>query len=315
MNRKTVLQGLVMTLSTLGVSAEAGTVTVDSICADEVWVREIGALPPKAPEALYYPFVADEGTGVSDVSGNGHNGTVAGCAWVNAGPYAGGAMFFDGASGSIDVGPTLDFPSWNQYSVSVWFLHNGGGDFEPGYGQKILDKTSWYHDWHLSLFPSSGGIGLSFYESGIGSGIGDGSANYMDSAWHHVVVTRDGITGYFWVDGVLKSSCANMFPVYSSSAVCIGNSFSGDYFQQKSWSGMLDEVRIFDRTLSSNEVSRLYTEGALLVTNTIINAVSVSTNLTVCGGLTVTGRVSFASGVYYSRPLGDLACGIYTNVP
>jgi hypothetical protein len=100
-----------------------------------------------------------------------------------------------------------------------------------------------------------------------------------------------------------------MFSVYSTSDVCVGYSFSGDSFQRKSWSGLLDQVRIFDRALSPAEVAALHAEGSPSA------AVSVTASLAVGGGLAVTGPVSFASGVLYSRPLGDLSCGSYTNAP
>jgi len=295
--------------------AHAGTVTVDRIFADGIYVREIGMRPPKAPETLYYPFASDGGGTTEDMSGNGYVGTVSGCVWTNSGPH-GGSVFFDGVNDYIDVGAAPDFPAWGAYTVSVWFLHNGGGDFGEydQCGHKIIDKTTWYHDWCIYLWPPNGGVGLRMYENGFGYLI-DETVNYKDGVWHHVAVTRDGTDGQLWLDGVLKASCGTMFPVYSSSDVCVGNSFSGDSLQQKCWSGMLDEVRIFDRALSSNEVVRLYTEGALLATNAAPDAVVVSTNLTVMGGLAVTGQVSFAGGVRYVLPLGDLSSGIYTNAP
>jgi len=308
------LQAVLVAAGVSASVAHAGTVTVDRIFADGIYVREIGMRPPKVPETLYYPFSSDGGGTTEDMSGNGYVGTVSGCAWTNSGPH-GGSMFFDGVTDYIDVGAAPDFPTWDDYSVSVWFLHNGGGDYGAGYGHKILDKTSMYHDWKLALYQVDGSIYLGLYENGQGMGIGDGSTNYMDNLWHHVVVVRDGTNGHFWVDGMLRQTSYNMFAVYSSSDVCVGNSFSSDSYQRKSWSGMLDEVRIFDRALSSNEVVRLYTEGALLATNAAPDAVVVSTNLTVMGGLAVTGRVSFAEGVSYSRPLGDLSSGIYTNAP
>jgi len=297
--------------------ASAGTVTVDRVFADGIYVREIGMRPPRTGEALYYPFTSDGGGTAADASGNGHGGTVSGCVWTDSGPFAGGCMFFDGSDDYIGAGAAPDFPAWDQYSVSVWFLHNGGGDFGSGYGHKILDKTTWYHDWKLALYPEggSGSLYLGIYEGGVGFGIADGSANYMDNAWHHLAVIRDGTNGQLWVDGVLKATGGGMFSVYSDIDVCVGNSFSGDSYQQKCWSGMLDEVRVFGRALGSNEVARLYAEGALLATNAAPSAVSVTTNLTVCGSLTVTGRVSFARGVAYARPLGDLSWGIYTNTP
>jgi hypothetical protein len=288
----------------------AGTVTVDRVLADGIYVREIGLRPPKTDEVLYYPFSTDEGGTVSDASGNGHDGAVSGCVWANSGPH-GGCMSFDGSGDSIDVGSAPNFPTWSRYSVSVWFLHNGGGDFGAGYGHKILDKTSMMHDWKLTVYPSGGFVDLGLYESTGGTSMNDGTINYMDNMWHHVVVVRDGTNGFLWVDGVLRYQNRSMISVNSSSDVCVGNSYSTDYYQRKSWSGFIDEVRIYDRSLSSNEVARLYTEGCLGARS----AVCVTTNLTVCGGLSVTGRVSFASGVAYARPLGDLSCGVYTNAP
>jgi hypothetical protein len=297
MNGKTVF--ICAALAAFARSSDAGTVTADSVRADEVLTLEIGVRPPEAPETLYYSFTNDTAQAVADDSGNGYEGIASGCVWSSGGPYAGGCLSFDGVDDCINAGAAPDFPSWAAYSVSVWFLHNGGGDFGPGYGHKILDKTSFYHDWKLALYPDGGfgSVYLGLYEGGANAGLSDGTSNYMDNAWHHVAVVRDGANGEFWVDGVLKAACGGMFSVYSYSDVCVGNSFSGDSYQRKCWSGMLDEVRIFDRALSSNEVVRLYAEGSLLVTNVAAEAVSVTTNLTVCGGLTVTGSVSFAGGV------------------
>lgn len=301
----------------LAMQAGSGTVTAAKVTADEVLTKEIGMSPPKAPEVLYYSFGTDGGSSVSDDSGNGCEGVAGGdAAWVQGGPFAGGAYCFDGYNDYVDAGSAPDFPSWASYSVSIWFLHDGGGDFGPGYGHKILDKTSRYHDWYISLSPGNGSVGFFIYENGSASGLGCSATNFMDSAWHHAVVTRDGTHGEFWLDGALVSTNDSMFSVYSASNLAVGYSFSTDNYQRKSWSGMIDEVRIFDRVVTSNEVLRLFTEGSVAGTNQPPPAaVLVSTNLAVSGGLSVTGQVSFTSGVVYSLPLGDLSCGGYTNAP
>lgn len=273
-------------------SSTAGTVTADSVYSDEVLTGVIGLLPSESSEILCYSFANDAGAAVEDDSGNGFGGVANGCVWSSGGPHVGGCMSFDGADDYIDAGSAPDFPAWAAYSVSIWFLHNGGGDFGPQYGHKMVDKTSFYHDWHLHLWPENGSIGLSMYENGVGFGMGDGSVNYMDNAWHHCVVVRDGNNGQFWVDGVLKASSENMFSVYSYSGVCVGNSFSEDGYQRMSWSGKLDEVRLFDRALTSTEVAQLFTEGVLPATAATGSAVVVATNLTVCGGLSVNGTVT-----------------------
>jgi hypothetical protein len=307
-NKPTNVSAACAAAALLAFAADAGTVTAEKVYADEVLTREIGLRPP--PDGmLFYPFDEDEMGTVSDASGNGNDGAASGCVWTNAGHRSAGAMSFDGVDDSVNAGSVSNFPALDRYSVSLWFLHNGGGSFTPGYGQKMLDKTSWYHDWRLYLYPDDGGVGLYIYEGGVGAGMGGRTGGYMDNTWHHVAVVRDGPDGQFWVDGDLHGTCTNMFSVYSTSDVCVGYSFSGDYYQRKSWSGLLDQVRIFGRAISAAEVASLYAEGAPSA------AVSVTTNLAVNGGLSVTGDVSFASGVLYSRPRGDLSCGIYTNAP
>ena len=308
MKRNHMRWGCTAILSLFAAPAQTGTVTAEKVVADEVLTLEIGARPP--PDGiLTYLFDENGGNAIEDTSGEGNNGVASGCVWTSAGHRSTGAMSFNGTSGFINAGQVANFPALSQYSVSLWFLHDGGGDFSSGYGHKMLDKTSMYHDWKLALHYWDGSIGFGIYEGGANIGIGDGSINYMDNAWHHVAVVRNGPDAWFWVDGELKSTCGNMFSVYSSSDVCIGNSFSGDFYQRKSWSGLLDQVRIFDRTLSPAEVVALYTEGSPLA------SVTVTAGLAVSGGLSVTGQVSFASGVLHSRPLGDLSCGSYTNAP
>lgn len=288
-------------------AAGAGTVTAERVIADLILTDEIGPRPPREG-MLFYPFDEDGGGTVMDASGNGNHGVVSGCAWTAAGHRSAGAMSFDGWGDSINAGPVSDFPALERYSVSLWFLHDGGGDSGPGYGHKLLDKTSWYHDWTLALSPNTGHVGLSLYENGVSTGLGDTSANYMDGAWHHIAVARDGQAGRLWVDGVLKVTVNDMFSVYSTSDVCVGNSFSGDYYQRKGWSGLLDQVRVFGRALTFDEVATLHAEGA----PSAPVSVSVAANLVVRGGLSADGAVSFASGVLRARALGDLSCGIYT---
>ena len=286
----------------------------EEIQAVTVRTREISGLPDYGADTLLYYDFAEEPSGgyVPDASGSGYDGAIANCVWTNSGRFAGGAMAFGSNDDSINAGYDLDFPSWERYSVSLWFLHDGGGDLGPQYGQKMIDKTSFYHDWHLSIHPvghadDTGGISLSLYEGGAGGGMGDNSRNYGDGQWHHVAVVRDGANGQFWVDGVLKDTSTNMISVFSYSPLCIGNSYSDDWYQQKGWSGLLDEIHVFGRPLRADEIVALHEVGAMRLTD-----VRFGTGVAVDGNLSVSGTVSLTGGAYL-RPLGDLSCGIYTN--
>ena len=83
----------------------------------------------------YYPFNGN----AHDETGNGYNGTVYGATLNNdrfGNPKS--AYSFDGINDKIVIGKEPNFPSWNKYAVSLWFLNDGGGDHSNGYGQKIL---------------------------------------------------------------------------------------------------------------------------------------------------------------------------------
>ena len=233
-------------------SLHASTVVVDNLYADEVFVSEISALNPETA-MIYYAFEENVGTVAADSTTNAHDGVISGCVWSSDGKYNGGSMTFSGNSSKISVTSAPNFPQWAKYSVSDWFLNNGGGDFGNGYGHKIIDKTSMMHDWYIMLYPTGGSpghIAFSSYESSTSRGMGNSDKNYMDNMWHHVVVVKDGTNGYFWVDGELKRTRNDMITVNSSSKLCIGNSNSTDGYQRKGWSGKLDEVRIYDYALS-----------------------------------------------------------------
>jgi hypothetical protein len=290
----------------------------------EVGTLKVGVIAPLQPREegleLYLPFGTDGGGTAPDASGNGRDGAVTQCAWTDGGRYAGGAMRFTGTysaspGSAVALATAPDFPAWPAYTVSAWFRHDGGG-YLGGYqyGHKIADKTSVMHDWHLRLIPHAdppGAINWFVYEGGAARNLTDQTHNYMDNQWHHVVAVRDGANAQFWVDGELKDSISDMIPVYSTSAFCVGNSLSGDSYQRTSFSGLIDEVRVYGRALPPAEIALLHTQGAPLPPP----PVTMAGDLAIGGSLTVTGAVIFAGGALHLQPSGDLSSGIYTNSP
>lgn len=243
----------------------AGDVTRFTGIVDEVRVYDRALTASEIEEVfahgLYkglvasYPFNgnADEATGA------GPDGTVFGATPTEdrfGNPDS--AYHFDGVNDYINIGNTLNFPAWDTYSVSVWFLNDGGGDLSNGYGQKIIDKTTWYSDFYLSVAShSSGALVWQTYQGGSG-GIVEFS-DYRDSTWHHIVINKNGTSGELWVDGQLVGTSAVTKTVTNSQPVLFGYSFSGDHYQRKYWSGKIDDIRVYNRTLTEAEIGDLFT--------------------------------------------------------
>jgi len=304
--------------------ALAGTVQVETLRADEVRTLEISALPDAVTNAvLHYAFSQDMGGLVVDSSLNGHDATALGCVWSSSGRFNGGAMSFFGDVSMIPLPDGPDFPSWDAYTVSAWFFNNS-----PGFYRGIVDKTTasaiegaraWYlvHGWGL--------IGVAMIHEDLENRTYKDALlvdmepsynnNYLAHAWHHVVVVRDGNHGQLWVDGVLKDSISDMISVVNVDAtLCVGNTLSNWIRPDFSgWTGELDEFMIFDRALSKSEILKLYQNGTLA--HTPPPPISVTSDVSIDGNLTVTGEATFEGGIRHVLPLGDLSSGIYTNAP
>ena len=281
---------------------------------DAVRTGEIDASTARVADAvLYFDFADDVRVAgvVQDASGHGRDGVSEGCTWSGDGRFAGGAMAFAGNDSRVTAYDVPAFTAWERYSACVWFLDDGKGDLGPQYGHKMLDRTSLGHDWHLGLRPegSSGGegqVGLHLHEDGRSLALVDDGNSWSDGVWHLAVVVRDGSRGELWIDGVLRAATEDMFGVRGDAPFCVGNSCSPDRHQRKGWSGLLDEVRLFDRALAAEEIADLYQRGEA---GGGPNQVSFRAGVEVQGSLSVSGAAVFGGGIRLGRARGDLARG------
>lgn len=76
--------------------------------------------------------------------------------------------------------------------------------------------------------------------------------------WQLVVGTYDGTTGTLYVDGKAAASGTFPAPGVVTLPVNIGAYFGGG----SGWDGQIDEVQIYDRTLSADEVRAIYQAGS-----------------------------------------------------
>lgn len=141
--------------------------------------------------------------------------------------------------------------------MSVWFLNDGRGDQGRGYGQKIFDKTIMYHDFYLCV-TERGELLFFTYETDKGGSIIDKSRDYRDGKWHHAVVVKRGAAGRLFVDGEPKGGCDSIVNATVDGPLLLGYSKSPDHYQQKHWSGSIDEFVVFKRAMEEGEIRVLF---------------------------------------------------------
>jgi len=93
-----------------------------------------------------------------------------------------------------------------------------------------------------------------------------------DGLWHQAVVVADGWVLYFYVDGQLVGASYYGQTASSQASVLIGKEFqvgpAGDQFGAHYFKGFLDDVRIYDRALSYQEVGDLFSAESYFLQDT-----------------------------------------------
>jgi len=239
---------------------------------------------------VHYDF--DEGTDLAlDVSGNGNNivydGNFGGNGpGISADTAAGaGSVYYDG--GSYDTASSnLLSTLAGEFSVSLWLKtsQNFGSQNDPAWAGAGVITADLPNSGAKDLIPVALTGGQVAFN--VGDGVSDNtlnsSATVNDDTWHHVVVTRNLSTGerQIFIDGTLDNSdFATTELLNSPVLLTIGcksdasdpNPSSPDYNGSNGYEGLLDDVQIYNRVLSLDEVDFLYQNpGATLssVTNT-----------------------------------------------
>ena len=215
----------------------------------------------------------DEGTGTNagDSSGQGNNGTLSGStlpSWVpgKIGPYA---LSFDGSSSYVSLGTKTI--GYTNLTVAAWVKITGSTCVDGDYNG-IVSKNG-YNDFIICYQCGGSGEGTTGqfggYEGPSGPSV---FSNVLinDGNWHHVVLTSDGAYENSYVDGQFQNKEARSGNVPdTSAAITIGvYSYLWQYFP-----GFIDDVRIYNRALSEQDVLELYNQGlgGHQINNAVIN--------------------------------------------
>jgi hypothetical protein len=219
-----------------------------SIVAGDVWMFRPGEL------VGWWKFDEGAGTRAADASGHGLHGTlVGGLAWVDG--VTGKALEFDGADDYVDLGDDPRFAITGPLTICVWIK------------VKTLDKewqalvTKGDSSWRLQR--NWGQNTLEFACTGVpvpGALVGSlfGTVNVNDGRWHHVAAVYDGSRVSLYTDGRLDTSVEATGTLRTNNyKVWIG---ANDEKPGRNWSGLIDDVRVYDCGLTAEEVAQIHKE-------------------------------------------------------
>ena len=208
----------------------------------------------------HWRFDDGSGTTAKDSSGNNFDGKLLGDpTWV-AGKVGSGALSFDGSDGMVEVpeGPALDMDS--MLSITAWVNLSGFSTYYFIVCKSPSGTAAVNYPGNYEFRVESGtGILQLLHQTSQGQEL----STYVSTTpltagqWRHVAVTlQKGGRVEFYIDGVSAGGAAQTtnFGILNNEPVRIGGRKDGySYFY-----GQIDDVRIYDRVLSAEQITGLY---------------------------------------------------------
>ncbi len=197
---------------------------------------------------LHYTFDRDEGGRVTDKSGAGNHGEVHGATFTSEGK-AGGAMSFNGDKQAIIVGNPVSLRV-QDFTIMAWIKR---GDLDKATGNDGMDAVlfGYGHAGYIFGIHPNGQLFLSKDDvDNVPARCG-----VRDQDFHHVAVTKHGNQIVFYLDGA-----ANPAPEYDPGFEFNSDAAVGARADTMgcSFLGVIDEVAVFNRPLSGDEVKEIY---------------------------------------------------------
>lgn len=204
----------------------------------------------------------EEGPTITDVSGNGYDAQRNGGTLVSNG-IVGQALSFDGVDDYLFVpqgvveGHEVGNFATDDFTVSFWIMTTATR-FEGIMGKRV--HCSGAHSfWDLRLFND---LTVELYQDNNinNRNVYSGLRVLNDGIWHQVVLTRQGQTATLYVDGKEDQSNTPVLVVnvLNASEFWMGRSRCSGLDGTSYFTGLLDEIRVYSRAMSCDQVRADY---------------------------------------------------------
>lgn len=251
-------------VTSFSVVTEFGEIAVNVKTIDRIELRlSPGVLPADLTKdlVLYYAFDKDAGGQVLDLSDKKNNGKVKGASWIPNGKV-GGAYRFSGGSDMIYASDASTVSGDSSYTIATWFKKSGTGPMgivrigtESGDGvdRDVLMLS-------LTVMPQSRLVAR------VDKCQADGRLTpgfpVQDDVWYHAVLVYSKFRVSLYVNGKAAGSVMNDFTggIPGNRGVTrIGGNWT--YVSECPFTGLIDEVMVFSRALTAEQVDNLYRAG------------------------------------------------------
>lgn len=213
----------------------------------------------------------DEASGTIVDSHGSNDGTLTGATYGATG-VINNAIDFDGTGDYITIGDVLDFDFDESFSIQAWYKPNSAGSDNHFIvsKQEASGNFRGYSLWRGGTTQSHRVLWeIVSTPSNLLSFRGTTQLNNT-SMWYHIVATYDGsddVSGMtLYINGSAESATGSVNSL-STTTVNSVNLTIGARITGQETDGLIDEVGIWARELSSTDVTNLYNSGSALSYN------------------------------------------------
>ena len=194
--------------------------------------------------------------------GDGDASDIAG---TNPGVVKNGASFLPGIVGQafalsggayveIPNSASLHFTGSNPMTVELWAYRTGTGTvMELIHKRAGADEAEFQMAFDPTLGLHFGSIGVDQVRSYVKTGY-----QMPRNQWCHLAGTFDGMQLRFYINGILMAAAPGKLGSTNSQPVRIG---AIDYLQPEAFEGLIDEVSLYSRALTADEILSIYQAG------------------------------------------------------
>ena len=217
----------------------------------------LSAISLNAKEIIHYKMDGNANNAISDKYNGVYHGNIENI--ENRYGDKNSALKFNGAAIIVDEFKNYEFG--NELSISLWYKRFGKGAYE-GF---ITNGSSYYKSGTFEIRKGRESSGSFVFARVLGD-FGHVAVSHRNlvgiNTWHHIVMTTNSNKLNFYLDGVLVSSVAKDDGklTVSHAPLLIGSNRTR---YGKSFNGALDDIKIFNHSLSESEVESLYTNNGL----------------------------------------------------
>jgi hypothetical protein len=225
-------------------------------------VAQVPSYVPTNGLVAYYPFNGN----ANDVSSNGNNGTVNGATLsTDRNGMTNSAYSFNGTSSFITVPNNATFNFQNQFTFSYWI----NAASLSGLQMSLILSKQINFGTDQNGFNSNLDVGaLNNFRIQNGTSNPAFSLNSPTNSiaintWYHIVQTWNGSQGTIYINGVLTAQ--------NTSSAILGNTSADLLIGKANWvagnvkvfNGKIDDIGIWNRALTAQEIANLYNPCAI----------------------------------------------------